>query len=136
MRGASDIAGTASAPTHCAIGANALRLAASLRADDIDAAIESGLMAFSPCADCARDPAVADAIDAIAHAQTRLRAAWAARDRYRAREARIARRERERTERRRAGAVAAPQGPAAPRPPLPAAVASVRARATAKAAGQ
>ena len=135
MRGASDIAGTAFAPPHCAIGATALRLAASLRADAVDAAIESGLMAFSPCAECARDPAVADALDAIAHAQARLRTAWAARDRYHAREARIARRERERAERC-SGAVAAPPGPAAPRPPLPAAVASVLARAKAKAAGQ
>ncbi|RZA34648.1 MAG: hypothetical protein EOP92_14570 [Lysobacteraceae bacterium] len=94
-----------------------------LQADDVDAAIQAGLMEYHPCAAC-------DAIKraCIIDAQQRLASAWAARDRYLARQARLARRAAERDLKR------AAMAPAHARQPLPAAAAAILARAKAKAA--
>jgi hypothetical protein len=64
---------------HCEHGRH---LAQLLDADEVDAALGAGLMAFVPCPDCTAS---------IAQTQARLRQAWTARDRYRARETRLQR---------------------------------------------
>jgi len=113
------------------------RLLALLQAGDIDGALQAGLM------DCRASDAPADA--PIRAAQERLRDAWDARERHRARQVRLARQATERTAARAAiiapvpapapaptaGAVAATAAPA-----LPAAAAAALARARAKAAGR
>ena len=93
-----------------------------LQSDDIDAAIEAGLMHYLPCPTCERALAVE-----LDKARQKLSAAWAARDRYLARNARLARRVAER-EAKRASAI--PERKSA----LPAGAAAILARATAKAA--
>ncbi|MCD7098933.1 hypothetical protein [Stenotrophomonas sp. MMGLT7] len=106
------------------------RLFEQVRADDLDAAIAAGLMDYTPAP--ADEPGQAAVLLA---AQRRLRDAWAARERYRARAARLQRRAAEREARRRA--VAAAAAPAADsKPALPPAVAAVLARAKAKAEGR
>ncbi|KLJ01446.1 hypothetical protein [Luteimonas sp. FCS-9] len=112
------------------------RLVALLRADDVDGAIDAGLMAAWPEAwAAALDD---DARRLLLDARARLQAAWDARARYRIREARLARRAAAR-EAARAPAPAAPPGPAAgaapPRPALPASAAAILARAKARAGG-
>ncbi|WP_093299998.1 hypothetical protein [Pseudoxanthomonas sp. CF385] len=105
----------------------ARRLSALLADDDVDAALDAGLMAWTPCPDHAAAQA-----GPIVDAQSRLRTAWAARERYRQRTMRLARRAAEREARRIA---AQPRGPSAPvRPALPAAAAAILERARAKAA--
>ncbi len=101
------------------------RLAALLREDAVDAAIEAGLMAF---ADDGRSDLDAAALELLAGTQQRLRIAWDARERHRARDARLARRQAERDARR-----AKPPAQAASKPALPAAAAAALARAKAKA---
>ncbi len=103
----------------CARGDLLLR---HLRDDDVDAAIEAGLMQYDPCPAC--DPSLAAQ---LVEARHRLAKAWAARDRYRARTARLARRAAERDAKR---AAAAPQRKNA----LPPAAAEILARAKARAA--
>lgn len=103
----------------CHLGELLSRLLAN---DDIDAAIEAGLMRFAPCPAC--DPII---IARVVAEQQRLTTAWAARDRYLARKARLARRAEERDARR---AAPLPERKSA----LPAAAAAVLARAKAKAA--
>ncbi|KAF1710481.1 hypothetical protein CSC70_07375 [Pseudoxanthomonas kalamensis DSM 18571] len=76
--------------------ARAERFAALLREDRIDEALDAGLMDYRPCPSCA-----VATIREIATAQARLRTAWAARERYRAREARLARLSAQREARRR-----------------------------------
>lgn len=113
-------AGDLEAPPHdCKHGIRLLRF---LREDDIDAAIEAGLMRYVPCPAC--DPAAAAE---LTEAQRKLSMAWAARDRYLARNARLARRAAERDAKR---------APAIPerKSPLPPAAAAVLARAKARAA--
>ena len=104
------------------------QLLALLHADDVDGAIEAGLMRFATdpatCRLDARDVAI------LRDAQQRLRSAWEARDRYRARQARLARIAAEREARRHPPA--ADPSPVA-RPALPATAASALARALAKA---
>ena len=107
------------APHDCRRGELLSRLLAT---DDIDAAIEAGLMRFAPCPAC--DPIV---VARVAAEQQRLTTAWAARDRYLARKARLARRTEERDARRTASL---PERKSA----LPAAAAAILARAKAKAA--
>ena len=107
-------------PHDCARGELLLR---HLRDDDVDAAIEAGLMRYVPCPAC--DPALAAQ---LIEAQQRLSNAWAARDRYRARNERLARRAAEREAKR---ALAAP---AERKSTLPPAAAAALARAQAKAA--
>ncbi len=118
---------------------DARQLLQLLRRDDLDAAIEAGLAAF------VHDPALSGEENAdIVAARDRLLAAWAARERYRARAARLARRAAERK-----AARAAPPSPAAPPatvpadgvppalpPALPAAAAAALARARARMAGK
>jgi Na+-translocating ferredoxin:NAD+ oxidoreductase RnfC subunit len=111
--------------------AQAEGLAGLLRDDDVDAAIEAGLMAFAACAECVRHGGHADAFARIAAAQQRLRDAWAARDRHRARTARLQRRAAERAARR-----AIPAQADARKPALPPAAAAALARAKARAAGK
>lgn len=103
--------------------AAASRLAALLADDDIDAALEAGLMDFTACADCE-----SSAVARIDAARQRIEQAWAARERYRARNARLVRIAAER-EARRAPVVIEKK------PALPPSAAAVLARAKAKAAG-
>ena len=107
--------------------ARAIRLADYLRVDDVDAAIEAGLMDFVPCPSC--DPLLAAQ---LAEVQRRLLTAWAARDRYRARNARLAKRTAERAAKRAASTAEAPT--AERKSALPPAAAAILARAKAKAA--
>lgn len=111
----------------------AANLAALLRADDMDAAIEAGLMDFVPCPRCVEAGAPADACSRVAAAQQRLRVAWDARERHRARAARLQRRAAEKAARR----AAPPASTTGPRKPaLPPAAAAALARAKARAAGK
>jgi len=104
--------------------ANAHTLLQLLRADDLDAAIEAGLMEWPAHEDDDLDPAASALLRA---ACTRLRVAWAARERFRARQARLQRRAAERQARRVAAA------PVSSAPPLPTAAAAVLARARSRA---
>lgn len=102
-------------------------LAALLDNDDPDAALAAGLMQAGPVAGC---PACASAWQTIATAQARFGAAWAARERYRARQQRLQQRAAERQARR-----LPPPAAAAP-PALPPAAAAALARARARAAAK
>jgi hypothetical protein len=104
--------------THAVIGA--------LAEDDVDRAIESGLLGAIQCDACTPD---CQAVLRAARAQ-RLNA-LAARERHRAREARLQARAQERAVRRGATPTTAR---AEARPPLPSAAAAALARAKAKAA--
>ncbi|WP_368564488.1 hypothetical protein [Pseudoxanthomonas sp. UTMC 1351] len=113
----------------CQSGPSPQALLRLLQSDDVDAAIEAGLMRFRPCAACERDVAGYMSLCApIMEAQQRLSRAWAARDRYRARQARLARVAAER-DARRASAPAEKEKSA-----LPPSAAAILARAKAKAA--
>ncbi len=112
-------AGDVSDSHACEAGA---RLLSCLRDDDVDAAIEAGLMRFAPCPAC--DPELAGCLDA---AKQRLSAAWAARDRYRLRHQRLL----QRAAAREAGRTVQT---AEKKSALPAAAAAVLAQAKAKAA--
>jgi hypothetical protein len=102
---------------------------AALTRDDLDRAIDAGLLTCSFCPGCS-DACTRMLLTARAHRERAL----AARERFRAREARLARRRRERAERREASPPAA--GRPAATPPLPPAAAAALARAKAKAAGR
>lgn len=108
------------APAHAC--ARLLQVDALLRVNDVDAALDAGLMQCLPCPGC--DP---EAATRVIKAQRSLAAAWAARDRYRARNERLARRAAERLARRDTASVQASPG-------LPPAAAAALARAKAKAA--
>ena len=112
------------APVICAAHecAHATQLMHLLQADDLDAALQAGLMAFTPCPAC--DMLHATTVQA---AQQRLHTAWAARERYRLRNARLAQRAAERDARRK-------QELPEKRSALPAAAAAILARAKARAA--
>ncbi|MGY1519823.1 hypothetical protein [Luteimonas sp. A482] len=111
------------APPPAAAALDAGHIAALILADDLDAALEAGLMEFVD------DPALAPPARALILAtQRRLREAWDARERYRAREARPARRKAAR-DTRRGPATAALAGT----PALPPAAAAALARAKARA---
>ncbi|WP_407352252.1 hypothetical protein [Luteimonas sp. R10] len=97
-----------------------------LDADDLDAAIEAGLAGFD--ADAAPALPATDR-ERLRAARDRLLAAWAARDRHRARNARLARRATEREAGR------TPPAAATDKPRLPAAAAAALARAKARAGG-
>jgi hypothetical protein len=107
--------------------ARAIRLAEYLQADDVDAAIEAGLMDFVPCPACDRVLATQ-----LVDAQRKLLIAWAAHDRYRARNARLAKRAAERAAKRAVPTAEAPT--AEKKSALPPAAAAILARAKAKAA--
>ena len=102
--------------------AEGLQLSQLIEADEIDAALRAGLMAFTPCPAC-------DSVQAatLLAAQQRLHNAWAARERYRARNARLALRAAEREAKRK-------QEVPEKRSALPAAAAAILARAKTRAA--
>ena len=102
--------------------AEGLQLSQLIEADEIDAALRAGLMAFAPGPVC-------DSVQAatLLAAQQRLHNAWAARERYRARNARLALRAAEREAK---GRQEVPEK----RNALPAAAAAILARAKARAA--
>ncbi|MFC3656953.1 hypothetical protein FZ025_01120 [Xanthomonas hyacinthi] len=100
--------------------------------DDLDAAIDGGLMNYVGATDDdLLDPAHPQLRARLLAAQRRLREAWDARERYRARSARLARRAAAREARRAPPAAAAVAVPA-----LPPAAAAILARAKAKAAAR
>jgi hypothetical protein len=122
--------------------AQARRILELLRSDDVDAAIEAGLPAFVPLAELD-----GTTNDTLASARDRLLAAWAARERYRARTLRLDRIAGERTKARSlpapppAAADAAAPGTgataSAPAPStLPPAAAAALARARARTSGR
>ncbi|MEN5048464.1 hypothetical protein [Luteimonas sp. TWI596] len=112
-------------------------LVALLRRDDLDGAIEAGLMAAWP--DAATASLDDDARTRLLDARARLQAAWDARARYRRRDARLAQRAAAREAARAPAPVAAPTSAAEaalpPRPALPASAAAILARAKARAGG-
>jgi hypothetical protein len=112
------------------------RLVALLRDDDVDGAIEAGLMAAWP--DTALAALDDEARRLLVDTRTRLQTAWDARARYREREARRARRAAAREAARAPAPVAPPATEteaAPPRPALPASAAAILARAKARAGG-
>jgi hypothetical protein len=109
-------------------GAVAHAIVAALADDDLDRAIDLGLLETDACPAC--KTSCTDALNAAR--ETRLRA-LAARERYRIRNARLQRRAEELRSRRAAAAPTAGAGPKTPA--LPAAAAAALARAKAKAAG-
>ncbi len=108
-----------------------VQLLQQVLADNLDAALEAGLMDYVPAAgDDRLLPDHPDLPAQLLAAQQQLRRAWDARDRYRQRSVRLARRAAERDARR------APPAPTPDlKPALPAAAAAILARAKAKAAG-
>ncbi len=99
------------------------RLLNLLRDDDLDGAIDAGLMACDP-------DGIGDELDRslLVESQDKLRTAWAARKRYQARNERLARQEAERQARRAAASCNRAAASA-----LPPAAAAALARAMAKA---
>lgn len=108
---------------HCVIDAPAHVLVAALVDDDILRALDLGLLDSHGCPSCS-----ATCTSRLLAARDDRRAALAARERYRARQARLARRAAEKA------AARAPQATPG-RPPLPAAAADALARAMARAKG-
>jgi len=108
------------------------RLVALLRDDDIDTAIDIGLMHDWP--DSCADVLDADARALLLATRSRLRTAWDARARFQARNARLARRAEER-DAARPGPAPAVTDAAPVRPALPSSAAAILARAKARAAG-
>jgi hypothetical protein len=107
-------------------GADAHRIMGTLAIDDVDGAIDGGLLAIDPCPGCS--PGCTHALLAARDAR---RAALAARDRFRARQARLLRRQQERLARR-----IPASGKDAPATSLPPAAAAALQRALGKAAGR
>jgi len=101
-------------------------IVAALVDDDLDAAIERGLLDAAPCDACA-----SGCRDALMHARDGRRRALAARERFRARNARLE----HRAEARAAARMPAP-APETAKPALPPAAAAALARAKAKAASR
>lgn len=110
---------------------NPVQLFARVQADDLDGALQAGLMDYVASADDARLlPDHPELAQRLLHAQQQLQRAWAARERYRDRAVRLARREAERDARR----MPAPAPDV--KPALPSAAAAILARAKARAAGK
>lgn len=112
-------------------------LVALLRHDDIDAAIDAGLMGAWPdaCADALDD----DARVLLLATRARLRHAWEARARFEARKLRLARRAEERDAARSAqlpAPASATTGAPPAQPALPSNAAALLARAKARASGR
>jgi len=107
-------------------GAQIHRIVDALALDDLDGAIEAGLLASDACPGCAPECA-----SALAAARDGRGTALAARERFHARQARLLRRSQERLARR------APVDDAMPSPQesLPPAAAAALQRALAKASG-
>jgi len=113
-------------------GAAPARLLLRVLADDLDGALDAGLMDYVPApGDEGLLPDYPDLPARLLLAQRQLQRAWAARDRYRQRAQRLARRAAEREARR------APPAPTPDlKPALPPAAAAILARAKARAAGK
>ncbi|HDS1039667.1 TPA: hypothetical protein QDZ42_002698 [Stenotrophomonas maltophilia] len=110
---------------------NPVQLFARVQADDLDGALQSGLMDYiARDADAQLLPGHPELPQRLLQAKQHLQRAWAARERYRTRAVRLARREAERDARR----TPAPATDA--KPALPAAAAAILARAKARAAGK
>jgi hypothetical protein len=109
-------------------GEIALRVVvAAIAIDDMDAAIDGGLLAWNGCVACALQQGLAPAeIEALHAARGSRLHALAARDRFRAREQRLQRR-------REQHALQQPRSPHGIPSPLPASAATALARAKAKA---
>ncbi|WP_295846128.1 hypothetical protein ACM9XA_20275 [Xanthomonas sacchari] len=124
--------------SHAPAPATPLQLLRWILDDDLDAAIDGGLMDYrgTDPEDDRLDPAHPQLRAQVLAAQQRLRDAWAARARYRARSARLERRANARQARRAAATpIASTSTTATPSAPaLPAAAAAILARAKAKAA--
>lgn len=105
-------------------------IATALARDDLDAALEAGLLASEGCPGCTQT-----CTRSLLAARDARRFALASRDRYRAREARLALRQQERLARRTPTRSPSGDGLVAP-PPLPAAAAAALARAKDRAAGR
>ncbi|UYK86256.1 hypothetical protein NG827_07575 [Xanthomonas sacchari] len=124
--------------SHAPAPATPLQLLRWILDDDLDAAIDGGLMDYrgTDPEDDRLDPAHPQLRAQVLAAQQRLRDAWAARARYRARSARLERRANARQARRAAATpIASTSTTAAPSAPaLPAAAAAILARAKARAA--
>ncbi|GAB3727413.1 hypothetical protein GCM10028862_03970 [Luteimonas pelagia] len=112
---------------HCIANAPAHAVVAALLVDDVDRAIEGGLLDDIACDMC--DAACRARVTEARHAR---RSALAARERYRERQVRLARRAAERDAQRR-GAADPTAGPGAPAE-LPKAASDALARALARAA--
>lgn len=110
---------------------NPVQLFARVQADDLDGALQNGLMDYIAAdADARLLPDHPELPQRLLQVQHDLRTAWAARERYRARTVRLARREAERDARR------TPAPAPDVKPALPAAAAAILARAKARAAGK
>ncbi|WP_295519157.1 hypothetical protein [uncultured Stenotrophomonas sp.] len=110
---------------------NPAQLFARVQADDLDGALQAGLMDYVASeADARLVPGHPELPQHLLQAQHDLQNAWAARERYRARAVRLARREAERDARR------TPAPAPDVKPALPAAAAAILARAKARAAGK
>ncbi|KAB7769522.1 MULTISPECIES: hypothetical protein [Xanthomonas] len=124
--------------SHAPAPATPLQLLRWILDDDLDAAIDGGLMDYrgTDPEDDRLDPAHPQLRAQVLAAQQRLRDAWDARARYRARSARLERRVHARQARRAAATpIASTSTTATPSAPaLPAAAAAILARAKAKAA--
>ncbi|WP_295860315.1 hypothetical protein [uncultured Xanthomonas sp.] len=124
--------------SHAPAPATPLQLLRWILDDDLDAAIDGGLMDYrgTDPEDDRLDPAHPQLRVQVLASQQRLRDAWDARARYRARSARLERRANARQARRAAAtAIASTSTTATPSAPaLPAAAAAILARAKAKAA--
>jgi hypothetical protein len=107
-------------------GGDGHRIVAALAEDDLDTAIDTGLLESDGCRSCSPSCRVL-----LLDARDARRAALAARERFRTREARLARRQQERHSHREQ----APSQPATQVPPLPPAAAAALARARAISAG-
>lgn len=106
-------------------GRDVHEIAAALAEDDLDRAIEAGLLSVVPCTSC-RDACTAR----LTTARDARLSALAARERYRARQARLQRRAEERAAARAAPVIATAEA----KPALPSAAAAALARAKARAA--
>ncbi len=104
---------------------------AALQRGDVDAALESGLMEFTGN-DLDQAGVSSDERERILAAMAKLRFAWDARERYRARQQRLD----ERTHKREARRTQAPTGDGAAKPALPTAAANALAKALARAKGK
>ena len=110
---------------------NPAQLFARVQADDLDGALQAGLMDYiASDADAQRVPGHPELPQRLQQAQQHLRQAWAARERYRTRAVRLARREAERDARR------TPAPAPDVKPALPAAAAAILARAKARTTGK
>ncbi len=125
----------ASMACHCGCsdphGGTVHAIASALADEDLDRAIDAGLLDADACPRCT--PACTATLMVAREARI---AALAARERFRAREARLTRRQHERNERRGATTSASQSTNDGPPPALPPAAAAALARAKARAAGR